>query len=316
MNRGIARRPVFEGRADVRRFLALVARAIRRREIEVHAYSVLTTHYHLLVRSPQGLLSEGMRRVQNEYVRWFNRRRRRDGPLFRGRFHSKPVASLTYRRMLVRYIDQNAPQARLVQSAEHYPYGSAVHYATHQGPPWLSRAWVEHEACRQSESTAFDWPAYRSTFGRPLTDRDRDLVDCRVRHPGHGPDPLDDLVGSAPECVREWMRRKTKLADGTRPGIPIASPATILNEIALRKPMNPTWRIRRGKMNVHPWTVIQVWLLRHASGQSQAAIATRLEMAEGAMTRVERLHATLLSENPEYERVTVQLLQTVLRSPS
>ena len=52
--------------------------------LEVHAYSVLTTHYHLLVRSPSGQMAVAMQRVGNRYVRWFNRRARRDGPLFRG----------------------------------------------------------------------------------------------------------------------------------------------------------------------------------------------------------------------------------------
>lgn len=66
MNRGIARRSVFESRADVRYFLSRLARAVRRRELEVHAYCVMTTHYHLLVRSPLGRLSEGMRRIQND----------------------------------------------------------------------------------------------------------------------------------------------------------------------------------------------------------------------------------------------------------
>ena len=55
MNRGIARRPIFEGRGDIRFFLSRVARAVRRGELEVHAYCVLPTHFHMLVRSPAGL---------------------------------------------------------------------------------------------------------------------------------------------------------------------------------------------------------------------------------------------------------------------
>ena len=98
MNRGITRRTAFENRDDCRAFLAGIARAVRRREIEVHSFCVTTTHFHLLVRSPSGQLSQAMRRIQNRYVRRFNRSRRRDGPLFRGRFRSRPVDSLTYRR--------------------------------------------------------------------------------------------------------------------------------------------------------------------------------------------------------------------------
>ncbi|MCC7139029.1 MAG: transposase, partial [Planctomycetes bacterium] len=79
MNRGIARRAVFETRADVRAFLCLLAVAVRRRKIEVIAFCFMTTHFHLVLRSLDGHLSETLRWVLNVYVRWFNRRRRRDG---------------------------------------------------------------------------------------------------------------------------------------------------------------------------------------------------------------------------------------------
>jgi len=94
MNRGIARRTVFESGADVREFLAQDARAVLAGWIEVRAYCLMATHFDLLVPSPAGALSTAMRAVQNEYVRWFNRRRRRDGALFRWRFRSKVVEGL------------------------------------------------------------------------------------------------------------------------------------------------------------------------------------------------------------------------------
>ena len=62
MNRAISRRTAFETREDIRRFLALIACAVREGRIEVHAYSILSTHFHLLVRSLDGRLSETMRR--------------------------------------------------------------------------------------------------------------------------------------------------------------------------------------------------------------------------------------------------------------
>ncbi len=47
MNRGLARRPVFEDRECVRYFLSCLARVVRRGLLEVHAYCVMTTHFHL-----------------------------------------------------------------------------------------------------------------------------------------------------------------------------------------------------------------------------------------------------------------------------
>ena len=83
--RGIAKRTMFEAKLDIRYFLACVARAVRAGLIEVHAFCVLVNHFHLLLRSRIGRLSDAMQQIQSRYVRMFNRRRKRDGPLIRAR---------------------------------------------------------------------------------------------------------------------------------------------------------------------------------------------------------------------------------------
>jgi hypothetical protein len=125
MNRGIARRTVFETRGDVRGFLALLARAVRARRSEGRAYAILATHFHLLLRSLDGEVSETLRWVPGPFVRRVNRSRRRDGPHFRGRFRSIAVESASHPHTLVRSIDQNSVEACLVARAEDDEDGSA-----------------------------------------------------------------------------------------------------------------------------------------------------------------------------------------------
>ncbi len=125
MSRRIARRTVLESGADVRSFLAQLARAVLAGWIEVHAFCLMTAHYQLLVRSPAGALSTAMRAVQNQYVRWFNRGRRSDGSLFRGRVRSEAVEGLAYREQLARYIDFNPALAGVVCTPSRCPHGSA-----------------------------------------------------------------------------------------------------------------------------------------------------------------------------------------------
>ncbi len=88
----------------------------------------MTTHFHLLVRSPVGELAGAIGRATNKYVRAYNRSRRRDGPLVRGRFRSKVVDSEFYRRTLVRYIDDNPVAAGTQSTPWDYPWGSAAAY--------------------------------------------------------------------------------------------------------------------------------------------------------------------------------------------
>ena len=114
MNRGVARRTVFEGERDAGEFLGLVVQLREAGLMEVHSYCLMATHFHLLVRSPTGELARAMKLLQNGYSRWFNRARKRDGPLWRGRFLSRLVDSDEYWDLLVRYIDHNPVQAQIV----------------------------------------------------------------------------------------------------------------------------------------------------------------------------------------------------------
>lgn len=229
MNRGLARRVVFQGRDDIRYFLSRIARVVRRGELGLHAYSILATHFHLLVRVRNGSLSRSMQWIEHGYVRWFNRRRRRDGPLFQGRFRSKPVLGSTYWRTLLAYIDGNAVEAGLAQQPLDYPWSSAFHFARRRGPPWLGRAEVE-AVVMESRGTCGFTPEHYVEFTRGL-----DPVAARwVVGRRHGARDatesleLDDLVRAAPPSVAAWMCRRARLADGTRADVAIAAPSQLI----------------------------------------------------------------------------------------
>src|SRR5688500_8335144 len=97
MNRGLERRPIFfEAQADRRIFLGVLVEAVRLWKIRVHAYSLMSNHYHLLLESPLPNLSRAMRHIDGVYTQRLNRSRRRDGPLFRGRFKSILVEKESY----------------------------------------------------------------------------------------------------------------------------------------------------------------------------------------------------------------------------
>ena len=230
MNRGIARRTVFENDRDAGYFLSRVARAARRVD---RGPRVLRAHdpLSLLVESRERGLSYAMRRIQNEYVRWFNRGRKRDGALFRGRFRSQPVESLQYRRLLVRYIDENAVLARLVPDAALYPHGSARADARSRGPLWLARSWVEGEVRARTGTRAYEPSRYAACFGAPGSPSLASVVERRIEVPAGGRDPLDDLLGATSERMLEWMRRKARLADQTRIDLPVCDAARVVKRV-------------------------------------------------------------------------------------
>ena len=272
MNRGIARRTLFEVREDIRYFLSRLAWSVHDGKLEVHAFSVMTTHFHLLVRSPAGELSDVMRQVQLDYVRRFNRTRRRDGPLVRGRFLSKPVLSLTYRKVLVSYIDRNPVRAGICGDPRGHPFGSAACYARSSGPPWLARSWVEEAVRSAMGADEYEPGDYARVFGSG-TEADDRLVERRVTSPGRS-DPLDDLVAATPDRVLSWMRWKARLADGTEPGLCVVDPVSVDAAVREARERGVAHLLERGRSD--GLREIHAGLLRHLCGESLAGIASRI----------------------------------------
>jgi REP element-mobilizing transposase RayT len=300
-NRGIARRPVHETARDMREFEDRLAEVVASGLLLVHAYSLLTTHYHLLVESPVGELSEAMRRIGNGYVRRFNRARRRDGALMRGRFGSRPVTSATYFAAVVRYVDRNPVEARIAAAPHLHPYGSAFHYARAARPRWLATARVEALACDVTGEPAFR-PEIYVRFAADRRAPMCELVERRMASRRHGiDDPLDDLVRAAPIEVRRWMERKTRLADGTSPGfvvLPQESVLAALRELRIADP---------------PLRDLTAGLLRGFCGSTTSEIASALGCAPTTAARAARAHAAALRADAGYAALSARVVRLVLR---
>lgn len=302
MNRGIAKRTVFETLADVRFFLSLVAREVRAGRIELLGFVIMSTHFHLIVRSAKGELSEAMRRIENGYVRGFNRRRHRDGPLFRGRFQSFPVESARYLHTLFRYVDRNPLDAHIVARPEEYAHGSA-RYFVREGckPRWLSREYVDaHLAAllREGKGRA---EAYAMVFGPDLAPQHRRFVERRLAHLSRDPDETDELYAASPEEVRGWMERKAAIADRTRPGLPYVDPAAIAQLPLGLERGAPGAPVKTGPRRYRPRSqLLLVALLRDLSGEPWAAISRRMAIHETLARRLHQEHLLGMQNDPDY----------------
>lgn len=99
----------------------------------------MTNHFHLLVRLPAGGLSAAMQHVTSVYTRHTNDRIGRDGPLFRGRFHSIPAMTDLYLLWVTRYIHRNALDLPGISRPDDYRWSSYRTYLGHRQTPSFMR---------------------------------------------------------------------------------------------------------------------------------------------------------------------------------
>lgn len=315
MHRGIARRTVFESERDIRVFLAHIARAVHAGSLEVHAFCVLTTHFHLLVRSLDGALGLAMGHVLNEYVRWFNRGRRRDGALFRGRFTSRPVTTESYRRVLVRYIDFNPVRAGLVADPRLYPHGSASRLVAERGAPWLERGWIASVIADRTEAAELDANSYAKAFGRAPDAELLDLVERRCVTSVGEDDALDELLHAAPPQVLLWMQRKATLADGTSVGLPVCCIAGVRRAIDEARSERGAWSACGSTARSRPrdaWLQIENGLLRDLCGQTREESAKLLGRSTTWSSQAHGAHREALTTDNGYAAIVAVVASRAL----
>jgi putative transposase len=161
MNRGIGRQAVFHGDDDRQIFYDCLAAAMPRYGVQVHAWCLLDNHFHLLLLSESGRLSEAMRFLGSRFTQRLNYRDGRDGPIFRGRFLSVAIASDAQLVRTSRYIHRNPVEAGLTAAPWDWPWSSAQAYLGLVRPP----EWLHTEAILEMLDPQDPRRTYRELLG-------------------------------------------------------------------------------------------------------------------------------------------------------
>jgi putative transposase len=195
--RGHERSSIFRGDADRRKFLELLGSIGRDEKWLIHAYCLMTNHYHLLVETPLGGLSRGMRSVNGRYTQWFNWKHKRSGHLFEGRFRSVVVQKESHLLELCRYLVLNPVRAGLVRRPGDWPWSNYQATAAGRRSDWLEVNWT---LAQFGSDRSLARQEYRRFVATPKSkDDDRALL--------RGP-----YLGD-----REFRRRLQKMIEGRQP---------------------------------------------------------------------------------------------------
>ena len=116
MSRGDHGDPLFEDDRDRERFVETLGEAALKTGWQVHAYCLMSNHFHLVVETPQGNLAAGMKWLLGTYTGRFNRRHKLFGHLFSGRYKSLVVdgRGTGYLKTVCDYVHLNPVRAKLI----------------------------------------------------------------------------------------------------------------------------------------------------------------------------------------------------------
>lgn len=142
-SRGDRREDIFFGEADRLAWLDILGGVCKRFNWACHAWCQMDNHYHVVVETPEGNLSQGMRQLNGVYTQYVNRTYDRVGHVFQGRYKAILVERDAYLLELSRYVVLNPVRAKMVKRPELWAWSS---YRSMIGqadrPEWLQTDWV------------------------------------------------------------------------------------------------------------------------------------------------------------------------------
>lgn len=187
---------IYRDDADRLLFLQLLAEEIKRSKWILHDYALMGNHYHLAIETPEGTLSTGMQRFLGRYAQRFNKRHRRRGHLFEGRFKNVMVEKESYFLELTRYLALNPVKAGFVAGPEEWPWSSyRARVGFEKAPPWLTLGPVLK---RFGPDLARQRKEYRNFVEAGIEDQ-RDL--------------LDEVVAQMYLGTAAWIEKVQKVVD-------------------------------------------------------------------------------------------------------
>ncbi len=124
INRGVERRDIFDEHVDYDFFLELLSKLSKDYDVIIHTYALMTNHYHILLQTKQSNLSKAIQFLNGKYTKYYNKKYKRIGHLWQGRYNSYALYDDAHFWIVAKYIERNPIEANIVQDINLYNYQS------------------------------------------------------------------------------------------------------------------------------------------------------------------------------------------------
>ena len=280
-SRGNEKKSVFHDEIDRRTFLPLLARSVDRFGWRIHAFVLMTNHYHLLLETPEPTLSAGMRELNGIYTQGFNRRHDRVGHLFQGRFKGILVEKESHLLELTRYVVLNPVRAGIARHPADWQWSSYRATAGLESPPrWLVVDWT---LTQFNQDPAMARCLYRRFVRAGAQRRER---------------PWDGVAGQIYLGGQAFQRRMRARIEEREIGEEVPKSQVRIGRPALAWIADATAASR--ELDVTSARAMIAFLGREDAGERLAAIGAALSVKPSMASRLASQGARLMRENRKF----------------
>ena len=158
--RGNGGQEIFYSKADRSRFYLLLQEGIERYGHRFHAFCLMTNHLHLVVQVGDMPLAKILQNISFRYTRYINKKKKRNGHLFQGRYKAILIDADSYLLELVRYIHNNPLRTGLVNKPEQYQWSSHRAYLDKETVTWLTTDFVLSQFAKNEKKARQQFQAF------------------------------------------------------------------------------------------------------------------------------------------------------------
>jgi putative transposase len=265
----------FRDGKDREKFLSLLGTIGSEDRWKIHGYSILGSGYELLIETPAGGLSHGMRSLNGRYTQWFNRRHRRDGGLFHGRYKSILVQKEVYLLEMARYVVWSPVREGLARRPEGWRWTNyRATSGTQVAPAWLETGWTLAQFGRRPSTARAAYRRFVARGGRapsPLDEVEKQVYLGDRRFLGRA----KGLLASG--AVRKKVRRRTRRPEDLTIG-------------EIRRIVSREWGVPASRLRKHggEQKVAAIYLSRKLTPLSNAEIGEAFGVGEARVSSAVR----------------------------
>jgi len=265
--RGERRDIIFTCPADKEIFLIKLGETAEKYRLLVHAYVLMDNHYHMLLETPHGNLSQAMHYLNASYGNWFRRKYDIVGSVFQGRYKAVLVEKDEYLKVLSAYIHLNPVRAGMIEEPSRYGYSSCRFYTLKSKPPAFLRT---DDLLGMFNGNRNEYRRFLKGYSEQGTEIDPELI--------YGKNALLGSEGFLRSVFKKIKHTGRSIDDREQPDVRDMSlvNADDIMEIMLvemRIAEDAIWQWRRGN-------VYRKWRIRYESNSSHSIIGACRGMSE------------------------------------